>query len=312
MAPMPALKRVGEPYPPQCSPQFFEFLLRMSLSDERDEHGNFLLQRSLSPREQCDLRERGAALLPWLTPGAKDDIVEIVNQMLLGFAAPTSSEEESAVTVIQYQQALAGLPLWAVERACMRFARNEVADEELGKGQRWSRSFGPTTAHLQTVARDLVAPFAKESKRIKMTLNGTPMRRPVSAAERARGDAAVAAWLAQSGARQKQYGEEARAAREAQRKVDTRIEEGQQELVRREYRAAGIDPPEALPGKLVPSLSVMLQLGWTVEDHPDGGRMMIGPARAPRDDPPPPETRPEQRASGKPIGDVARAIVGAK
>lgn len=46
-------------------------------------------------------------------------------------------------------------------------------------------------------------------------------------------------------------------------------------MIMREYEAKGLTPR---PGVLV-SLSMLLQMGWKIEDHPDGGSVLVAPPK---------------------------------
>ena len=58
------------------------------------------------------------------------DLATAVAQLLLGFGSARGSEDAEAI-VTQYITVLAHLPLWAVQRACQRFARGSVTKSAL-------------------------------------------------------------------------------------------------------------------------------------------------------------------------------------
>lgn len=231
-----------------------------------------LLRRALTRNDRELLAKRRLELEPWFIASSGSERGELINQMFLGFKEREKDETTVAAELSQYSMALAGFPLWAVHRACNRFSRCEVRDEELGKGQTWSRTFGPSQAHLAIVTRELVRPFGEEFTRIKRA-QSAPI--PVTRA-RAPGDAEKIRESAERflGPRRefdkKNIGEAARAVLER--------EKGKaEEAIANEYRNAGLEPPLSRPDRIMPTLGLMLQAGCTIEDHPDGGKVLIKP-----------------------------------
>jgi hypothetical protein len=91
--------------------------------------------------------------------------------MLLGFGSARASEEDAEAVVTQYVTVLANLPLWAVQRACRRFASGSVTKAECPD---WKRAFAPSSAQLCHLAQGLVQTFYVEERRIADALNGIP------------------------------------------------------------------------------------------------------------------------------------------
>lgn len=56
-------------------------------------------------------------------------------------------------------------------------------------------------------------------------------------------------------------------------RVAALFQETNREMILREYAAHGLTPR---PGTLV-SLSMLLRMGWRIEEHPDGGPVLVAP-----------------------------------
>lgn len=59
----------------------------------------------------------------------------------------------------------------------------------------------------------------------------------------------------------------------AKARVVAMTQENNRQMILREYAARGWPPPT---GTLV-SLPLLLKMGWRIEDHPDGGRVLVAP-----------------------------------
>jgi hypothetical protein len=55
-------------------------------------------------------------------------------------------------------------------------------------------------------------------------------------------------------------------------------------MIEREYRALGLEPHRGADGT-VTSLSLLLRMGWTVGETPNGGKVLLRPAEEPRGKP---------------------------
>lgn len=275
MAALPAVKTVAELYPPQCSSDFWSFLYAVA-TPETDPEGNFVLRRALSRHEREALARRKQTLTPWLEAGPRNKVARAVTNMLVGWSAAgkAMTMEEAAAVATQYTVALAGVPLWAVERACIRFAGGQVRAEEL-KRKSIDWSFPPSSADLRIVAVEIARPFGEELTRIRMTLNGRAGRpSTASLEERAAALARIDAWLAERRGGDKYATEAEMAARNARLFAD---EERRTEEALRAYDALGLRRPPITKGKPVVTPSILMSLGWTVEEV-DGDRVLVTPA----------------------------------
>lgn len=271
---MTTVRAVKDLYPPMATTELWD-CLRQLATDERDDKGFFILRRQLTLPEKQALHQRLAVLDPWLAAARHREVVSTVAQMLMGFGGKAhSTMEAAAVTATQYATALAPLPLWAIERACMRFATGMVKADEIGEKE-IDRSFAPSSAQLAIVAREMVRPWGEERTRIYLTVNGQPRRRPMSDAQREESSKRVGAMLdefkGRIGPTEDEFMEE-----------EARLRERSAENMKRaraaiidEYVRAGLDPPADRPGKVLVSLPMMLKRGYTIREV-DGKNVLVG------------------------------------
>lgn len=250
-------------------PDFWTFLLSLT-AGERDENGNFVLRRALTPAERDQLQTRARQLAPWLQPARRVEIAEAVRAMALGFGASGTVNDAKAIAG-QYVEALSDLPAWAIIRACQRFRDGTVTAAELGQ-RSIDHSFRPTTAQLRKVAIELVRPFGEESTRIFMTIRGTT-ERVAGPEERER----VAKGFAEFQQRMRASVESNRL--DARRQAMERLAETDPQnrsAILEQYQAAGVAPVKDGAGNLV-SLALLLRSGWRIEDTPIGERVLVRP-----------------------------------
>lgn len=271
---MPAVKTTSELYPPRAAPEVSALVktivtFRPSSSDLPVE-----LARALSVPEREALSARAGVVARWLRPGRQAEIARSVSGMLLGFGRSMSVEEAMEVAA-QWAHTLRDLPEWAVERACMRFARGEVRAAELGV-ERLDVGFAPSTAQLHRVAAAISADLENERQKIDEVLRGTASLGAPAPARRA--NAAVGAKLTEH-LRMKA---EARDAEQVERQLRIEAESDQrrrEEFARAErtYRDAGLEPPVWKPGDVPVTLQMKLRFGWTTEEV-EGRRTLLSPA----------------------------------
>lgn len=302
MPPMPAVRTLAELYPPATEPGFWRALCSLTNGDI-NERGNFVLRRPISSEERTAIQERARVLGPWLTPGPTGKVALAVTNMLLGFAARQMSMKEAAAVATQYAMALHGIPLWAIERACMKFADNTVRDEDLGEGQTWNRAFGPSSAQLRIVAIALVRPFGEESTRIVMTIRGT-VQRIISDEERAAAAVHIDAGLADLKRRQAAAALEQEASNVRRQTTLARSRRENEESILAEYEAIGLPRPTGF----LTSLSLLLHTGWTIQEVA-GKPTLVAPMREPIRRDSDARTRPEQKTKARALGGIAQEII---
>jgi hypothetical protein len=145
------------------------------LTDEKDCEGRCILAYAPDAKLRSALQIRLFELQAGLTPARPADLARAVIDMLLGFGSARTSEEDAEAVVTQYVRVLAHLPLWAVQRACRRFASGSVTKTECSD---WKHAYAPSTAQLCRLAEASVQKYWHEENRIIAALNGIPEYRP--------------------------------------------------------------------------------------------------------------------------------------
>lgn len=247
---------------------------------DRDRDGKLMLPRLPTPVERAALQRRRDELGRWLLGGPRDfaRVKALVATMLQGFGSKASTQEESELVYAQYAYALGGLPTWAIERACNRFASGGVSARDVG-ADKLDLTWGPSSAMIAVVARNIVAPLHRELRAVGDVLGGAPATRSESPEERESGKAAVASMTEEARSRMAAAGLERE--QDAQRRAAAAKERGRAQLEarRREYVDAGLPAPE---GDLFSSLPLLLASGWRIEDDAGDRRVLVAPpVRAP-------------------------------
>jgi hypothetical protein len=145
------------------------------LTGDKDREGRCILTFAPDDKLRSQLQIRQCKLQAALIPARPVDLARTVAQMLLGFGSARASEEDAEAVVTQYVTVLAHLPLWAVQRACRRFASGSVTKTECPDRQ---GVFAPSTAQLCQLAESSVGRYWREEHRINDVFNGTPAYRP--------------------------------------------------------------------------------------------------------------------------------------
>jgi hypothetical protein len=145
------------------------------LTDEKNRDGRRILAYALPAELRSILQVRLYKLQAALVPGEPGHLAQIVAQMLLGFSSARVSETNAEAIVTQYVTVLTHLPLWAVQKACKRFAAGRVTKTECPD---WKLAYAPSTAHLCRVAEASVHEHWCEEIRINAALNGIPVYVP--------------------------------------------------------------------------------------------------------------------------------------
>lgn len=145
-------------------------LTQSVLTWEKNVDGKHLLERELTGNERRFLAERRGKLAHALVSAPEKEIRKCVSRMMMGFLAGKDVSDENAKAIVtQYIATLRGLPFWAIERACQKFSRGEIAairDESV------KLAFGPSTAQLYQVASQLCGEFYNELTDVDRALNG--------------------------------------------------------------------------------------------------------------------------------------------
>lgn len=221
------------------------------------------------------LDERSKALAPWLSAGRRGDYVVPILDMLNRWVGRAMTAQEAQMTVTAYVGTLCDLPLWTVHRACNRFGNGEVNPAEVGE-KYLDGNKPPPAPIVRRVAVTLMKPWAEESTRIWMTLRGTVPRAGDDDETRKRVGAEIDAFVnarrlaedhsaLESEARQR--------GRESSRDFST-------QAILAEYRHHGLEPVYGI-GNYLTSLSTLKSLGWSIQERPDGSKVLIAPPAKP-------------------------------
>lgn len=296
------LWRTNELYPPEQTDSI-RAVLALHLH-EKDLEGRVLLRRRLEQVERDTLRSRSRALDPWISKPRDGEIENLILEMSLGLKTKGENDEEAALRVSHYAEILGDTPLWAIKRACDRFERCEVRPDEVGERNALLTGVVPSTAHLYRVASAISRPVFHERILIYEVLNGIVVRGPSTDQQKAE----VAAIAERSRRTLGGVSELEDAKRQLMgADVAQRTLEAAERIRLQEFENAGVEPPA---GTKV-SLSMMLKLGWSIVERPDGSNALLRPGRVRADDDYVPETRSEDRheRTMKSAGRAARGIV---
>jgi hypothetical protein len=168
MSNLPAIgfERVADLFPLRAD-DAARVIISSVLTDEIED-GKPVLTRSISTSERHILNVRMKQLADALQSAKTTEIRAAVSQMLVGFNKSASKDEAQAV-VAQYIFALQHLPIWAIKRACGKFARGEVSANDV---EGVNRAFAPTTAQLHQVTTDVAEQWYVEMSNVKRVLIG--------------------------------------------------------------------------------------------------------------------------------------------
>jgi hypothetical protein len=304
MAPMPALAPLVQVYPPRAGEEVAA--LTRSIVASRRSDGAYELRRDLAATERGALEVRLKELDTWLEPARQSAAGQEVSRMLLGWAAAGRSmtPAEASAIATQYAMALGGVPLWAVKRACAKWASGSVSPSEVGldvnKGQRINWDYPPSAPMVNIVAREIARPWGEEAARIRKIMAS----KPALSAPRGDGKGFLRAqeWLASR---------EAEKAAEIESRRWTPDPAKQQAEVLRAWAAMGIEPPALAPGKMLALPTTYISVGWTVHEvrEAGGSRRVLLPPPSLAEEAPEVQTAAAGSGSPRPVGDAARAAV---
>lgn len=266
MASAMGLRTVAELYPAAISTDLNDLLYAL-LTDQKDRDGRPVIRRCLSQTERDRLLERQRVLERFLVRGSQSQIAGAVARLLSGFEPGKNvSESDSQVIVAQYAFSLKELPIFAIERACTRFATGSVTPVEIG-AKHIDVARAPSSASIAMIARELIRPLQRELTRIAATLRGVTVPLPVSEEQRLADQDRIAASLEEFKASQAQEDDTRR------RELAEGLRARALDAVLEDYRRAGIEPPTK---GVVMAIPTLLHMGFKIEEI--GGRnVLVGP-----------------------------------
>lgn len=143
---------------------------------EQTDYRTFSISDKLAPTaEQREvLKIRGREIADGLKPAdgnqARTVISALVNRLLVTYPqSERVSEQDARAAIAGYVDALADLPLWAVNAACQGWIRGEADGDN---------RFRPSAAELRTLAQRKLMPFRQEVEQIRRILTAQVYRDP--------------------------------------------------------------------------------------------------------------------------------------
>ncbi|MDO8535055.1 MAG: hypothetical protein Q7S17_10000 [Xanthobacteraceae bacterium] len=265
----------SELYPIPDEPEVRRMIFRLARRERDPSSGKMVIEAPLTSIERQQIDRRLHTLAAPLAPAKAGQIRDAVLQMLAGFnTAKTGNDDEAKAITTQYVKAMAGLPAFAVMRACLRFARGEVSADELGE-QRIIKGIHPPTSYLRIIAEKIARQYWDEALIGSMLLHAQIAPPPISEGEKERraakaqaakdeihrASAAIALKDAASDAAKRDSATARRLDRDRQDKIA-------------EYAAAGLDPVYAdEEHTLICSLPMMIHMGWKIGEI-DGRKVL--------------------------------------
>jgi hypothetical protein len=229
---------------------------------------NRVLPRHLSIAEEQTLRKRAQQLSAWSDPAKPNEIKGAISRCFIGLGGEKLSTEQAEMMMAQYVTVLSGMKLWAIERACLRFAAGEVKAEDVG-AKHLEPAMRPSSAHLRIMAAIISESFDKERAEIDKVLTAHPPKHEPTEEERAAGLAKTRAWQElRSGADAKK----APVPGHASRTMDD-INKRHHDRIIQEYIAAGLPAPTAA---IPTSLPMLLEMGWSIVEK-RGEKILVKP-----------------------------------
>lgn len=294
MPPMPQVATMRELYPPKDE-RSTSTLVKSLLTGRRDwsQKGRCLIKREATPDERRALQDRTRALIPWIQAGDKARKKQALMAMMLGFGGNNSTREEMTVVVAAYLGVLLDVPDWAVVRACTRFSTHQVTAEELGE-TRLDYGFKPSAAQIHKVATALAQPVREEHAQLCFVLDGVvDHQESVQDSETRERMVRKFGELLQGLRKHTKEQEEQKRENLRQNRAKSDQDHYRSRWLLKDYRDAGVTPPAEKDGT-IPSLSLMLNLGWRIREMPNGEKVLIKPLRATSAAPKPQEPRAEE------------------
>lgn len=288
---MKAVTTHSDIYPPPAADEIAVIIAKTAPTRNAD--GKVTIRHALAPDSRKLLASRHAELEKWTAPGKQTKLTESISALLLGLDRRNLDGESHMVTATEWARFCGDLPWWAVERACIRFARGEVRPDELGVDH-FDVGWAPNVAQLHRVASAIAQRLRDERYQIGCCLTGVLMiaQREQTAEERAASAARIAERLAQFNGEFKATADreaEDRRARNAGLEAERRRHDAEfiDRQIAAEWKALGVAPPETKPGQRPTSWSMLKSLGWRITEL--AGEKILVP-------PPPPKA---ERKEGK-------------
>lgn len=263
-------------YPIPHEPEVTRLIFNRVRRDRDPETGKMIIEQPLSADERHMIDQRLQTLAGPLAPAKRREIAAVIAQNFTGLGGEKiGSDEELAAIVTQYVKVMEGLPLFAVTRACLRFARGEVTADELGEKE-LRKGMRPPTSFLRIVAEKIARSYWDEASLGSMLLHAKIAPSAPSEEQMARRAEKAKAVIAEVAKRNAEVALRDAESDAAMRDAATarRLDRDRQEKIA-EYENAGLDPVYADDDKtIVCSLPMMLHMGWRIGEI-DGRKALL-------------------------------------
>lgn len=237
----------------------------------------------MAPEERNALEHRAASLRPWLAPYVQPDesdmVAEVISDMLQGYPALKGDTSPAAIARIDgMMRAVEIFPSWAIQQACASISRRGYQVQDKDGDWKTERHWPPSSADVCKVVEEMVA-----GRRMVLAQAEALLDAPVEEQEAPTADAKaaqVADWQAKWNAKTAVTAAtlEATVAEISGRRA-AEVQERQMRRIVDEYRSKGLEPP-AFKGIPV-SLSMLLRLGWTIQEDGEGKKVLVRPPKEP-------------------------------
>lgn len=225
-----------------------------------------MLTRQLTQTERVVIERRAiqleAAILPF-HESETDDVAIALADLFGSYTSSRQKGDDVLAKVASCIQVLAEFPAWAIEATCMNIRKTGYRVDG-----RLEQTFAPSDAQLFGAVEEFLSLRKKHAQAARALLEASVQ--PQAPAPVTPVEASLEDFHKRMGKSEEEtIGE--KQERERRRKA---MLKGNLEDRRREYINAGLKPPA---GENFTSLAMLLSLGWRVEQHPQGGNVLVQP-----------------------------------
>lgn len=257
-----AIATADDLYPIKDDPEFVQTARLLMDNSDRDIVGHLVLSEKLAPATRQRIAKRREELERGLIVAQPRDIRAAILKLMVSYGSAQMTADEASVIVAAYVSSLSSenLPLFAIERACLRFRTGAVKPEEVGE-KFFSQGYRPSSAQLCIIARKVVQPYRNEfhvanellSAQVGVVVSVSPEERE-RAAKLLR-DTAAALRTADS--------KQAMETRGRQEQHAAWVQSASTRAMLEQYDALGIEPVQK--NGVVTSLALLKANGWTIQ-----------------------------------------------
>jgi hypothetical protein len=168
-------KSVSELYPLQRNDNA-RAIVQSVMTGTRDIAGKAVLIRELTADERAALQERMSLLSTNLHHAKTSQISERISRMIMGFGVAQNVGKKDAIAIAaQFAKVLQFLPMWAIERTCIKFESGTVTIDQM---EGVNRAYWPSTAQFYPIAEAMCGEFYMEQRNVYAVLHGVVEHKP--------------------------------------------------------------------------------------------------------------------------------------